>query len=506
MSYTSDNKRIAKNTLFLYTRMLLIMFVSLYTIRIVVKTLGVTDYGIYTAVGGVVFALSFLSQTITSASQRFFSYELGRKDFKKLKRTFSAIFIVYLGISIVILLLAETIGLWFLNNKMTIPEDRMDAVQWVYQFSLFSFIITVLTSPYNALIIARENMKIYAYISVIEVVLKLIIVYFLLLFSMDKLKLYVLLTFSVTCIVCAIYIVFSRSKYEESKLSFSWDKELFKSVFSYSSWTMFGTVAGVANNQGVNILLNIFFGPIANAAYSVGSQVGLALQRFSGNFFTAIRPPLIKSYAENNYEYTLKLFYLSSKISFSLLLIIVLPLVLEIEYILYIWLGNVGAYMVVFTRFILIYTMLVSLSNPITTIVQAAKKVKIYHGVVDGFVLLILPLTYLFFKLGFSSSVTFIISISIFFFAHMLRVFILKKIIDISIRKYAYNFILPSLCIMTLSIIPSLFIHSFFDFGLKRFLVVVFFSITIIVILTVFMGFNKVDRGVLFDFIKKIIN
>lgn len=504
MSYTSNNKRIAKNTLFLYTRMLLIMFVSLYTIRIVVKTLGVTDYGIYTAVGGVVFALSFLSQTITSASQRFFSYELGRKDFKKLKRTFSTIFIVYLGISIVILFLAETIGLWFLNNKMTIPEDRMDAVQWVYQFSLFSFIITVLTSPYNALIIARENMKVYAYVSIVEVLMKLIVVYLLLLFSVDKLKLYALLTFFVTCIVSAIYRIICRIKYEESQIKFYWDKDLFKSVFSYSSWTLFGTAAGVANNQGVNVILNIFFGPIANAAYAVGHQVGMAVQSFSNNFFTAIRPPLIKSYAEGDYDYTLQLFYLSSKFSFSLLLIIILPLMLEMEYILHVWLGIVGEYMVIFTQLILVYTVILSLSNPITIIIQAAKKVKKYHGIVDGFTLIILPLSCLLFKLNFLPETTFWCSIGVFILAHILRVWILKDTIDFSIKEYIWSFIIPSTSVTLLSVTSSIYIRSLFYFGLIQFVIVTLFSVLIVVVSTYFIGLSKKDRMVIVMFLKNI--
>lgn len=265
----SDKQRIAQNTLFLYVRMFLIIIVSLYTVRVVIRTLNVTDYGIYTAVGGIVLALSFLSQTIASASQRFFAYELGRKDYLKLKRTFSIIFIVYVIIALAILIIAETLGLWFLNNIMTIPSDRLEAANWVYQFALFSFIVKILTSPYNAIIIARENMKVYAYVSIIEAFLKLLIVYLLVVFAIDKLKLYAVLTFVITCIISAIYGFFCYRRYEESRISLYWDKALFKSVFSYSSWTLFGTMAGVANGQGSNLLLNVFFGPVLNAAYSL---------------------------------------------------------------------------------------------------------------------------------------------------------------------------------------------------------------------------------------------
>ena len=350
----SDKKIIAQNTLFLYVRMFLIILVSLYTVRVVIKTLDITDYGIYTAVGGIVLALSFLSQTIASASQRFFAYELGRKDYLKLKRTFSIIFIVYVAIALIILLIAETLGLWFLNNVMTIPSDRLEAANWVYQFALFSFIVKILTNPYNAIIIARENMKIYAYVSIIEVFLKLLIVYLLIVFSVDKLKLYAVLIFVVTCIVSAIYRFICCRKYKEARFSFYWDRTLFRSVFSYSSWTLFGTMAGVANNQGTNLILNVFFGPVLNAAYSIAYQVSTVIQQFSSNFFMAIRPPLIKSYAEKNYDYMMQLFYLSSRFSFLLLYAIILPLILEVEFILKLWLGTVGEYMVLFTQLVLL--------------------------------------------------------------------------------------------------------------------------------------------------------
>lgn len=227
----SDKQRIAQNTLFLYVRMFLIIIVSLYTVRVVIRTLNVTDYGIYMAVGGIVLALSFLSQTIASASQRFFAYELGRKDFCQLRHTFSMIFIVYIIIVLAILFIAETLGLWFLNNVMTIPVNRLEAANWVYQFALLSFIVKILTNPYNAVIIARENMKIYAYVSIVEAFLKLLIVYLLVVFAIDKLKLYAVLTFAVTCIVSAIYVLFCFKKYEESRISLFWDKALFSIYF-----------------------------------------------------------------------------------------------------------------------------------------------------------------------------------------------------------------------------------------------------------------------------------
>lgn len=490
----SEKRRIAKNTLFLYIRMFLIIIVSLYTVRVVIETLNVTDYGIYTAVGGIVLVLSFLSQTIASASQRFFAYELGLKNFQKLRYTFSIIFIVYAIVALVILVFAETLGLWFLNNVMTIPVERLEAANWIYQFALLSFIVKILTSPYNAVIIARENMKVYAYVSIIEAFLKLLIVYLLIIFTIDKLKLYAVLTFFVTCVVSAIYSFFCYRKYEESRILFCWDKVLFKSIFSYSSWSLFGTMAGVANTQGSNLLLNVFFGPVVNTAYSVAHQVSTVIQQFSGNFFMAIRPPLIKSYAERNYDNMMQLFYLSSRFSFLLLYAIILPLILEVEFILNLWLGNVGEHMVFFTQLILIYCIVLAVSNPITIIVQAAKRVKLYHGIVDSFVLLTLPLSYLFLELGCSPESNLIISIGMLVIAHVMRLFVFAKIVTFSFKEYWRKFVFPAILVVVLSLIPTIYLQSIFQNGLMQFVVVCLASLVCIGVCSYYVVLTPIEK------------
>lgn len=474
--------------------MFLIIIVSLYTVRVVIETLNVTDYGIYTAVGGIVLVLSFLSQTIASASQRFFAYELGLKNFQKLRYTFSIIFIVYAIVALVILVFAETLGLWFLNNVMTIPVERLEAANWIYQFALLSFIVKILTSPYNAVIIARENMKVYAYVSIIEAFLKLLIVYLLIIFTIDKLKLYAVLTFFVTCVVSAIYSFFCYRKYEESRILFCWDKVLFKSIFSYSSWSLFGTMAGVANTQGSNLLLNVFFGPVVNTAYSVAHQVSTVIQQFSGNFFMAIRPPLIKSYAERNYDNMMQLFYLSSRFSFLLLYAIILPLILEVEFILNLWLGNVGEHMVFFTQLILIYCIVLAVSNPITIIVQAAKRVKLYHGIVDSFVLLTLPLSYLFLELGCSPESNLIISIGMLVIAHVMRLFVFAKIVTFSFKEYWRKFVFPAILVVVLSLIPTIYLQSIFQNGLMQFVVVCLASLVCIGVCSYYVVLTPIEK------------
>ena len=442
----SGNSRIAKNTIYLYLRMFLTMIVSLYTVRVVIRTLSVSDYGLYGAVGGVILAFSFITGVLTNASQRFFSVELGKGTDGKIKEVFSTLLFTYIGVSIIIIILAETVGLWFLQNKMTIPEGREDAALWVYQFALLSFIITILTNPYQALVIADEKMNLYAFISILDVTLKLLIVYVLLFFDYDKLKLYAVLVFLSHLITNLIYIIYCRNKYQQTRLIWKVDKAMFKTVFSYSSWTLFGTVAGMCNTQGMNLLLNVFFGPVANAGYSVASQVYHTVSLFATSFYTAVKPPLIKNYAGGNYTYVQKLFQFSSKVLFILILIVVLPLLLCTEQVLEIWLGEIGDYMVAFVKLSLIYATLLIISYPITAIVQAGGFVKLYHTLVDGFSILALPIVYVLFKCGFSANWAYIISIIVFAVAHLLRLYVLKRVFPLfDIKSYLFRFLIPAI-------------------------------------------------------------
>jgi O-antigen/teichoic acid export membrane protein len=317
----NNNKRIARNTLLLYFRMLLTMAVSFYTVRVVLDTLGVRDYGIYNVVGGVVTMFSFLSATMASASQRFFAFEIGRKNFEQLKKTFGITMTIYFIIGLVILILAETVGLWFLNTRMTIPLERLEAARWVYQFSILSFMVTMFSIPYNAAIVAHERMNAYAYVSIMEVLLKLGAVYMLVAFSFDKLKLYSILIFVVISITSMTYRIYCRKNFEECRVSFYWEKGLFKEIVTYSGWNLFGALASIFNNQGINIMLNLFFGPVVNAAQAIAYQINTAINQFVQNFLMAARPQITKYYANGELEQMLKLVFQSSKISFFLLFI-----------------------------------------------------------------------------------------------------------------------------------------------------------------------------------------
>ena len=428
-SNISNNKRIAKNALIMYIRMLLVMAITLITVRFVLKALGIEDYGIYNVLAGLVTSMSFVSMSMQMATQRFYAYALGEKNDDNSKLYFNLSLLIYVILVIVIIILAETVGLWFLYNKMVIPESRFVAALWIYHFALLSFVITMFATPFSAMIIAHEDMGVFTLISLTDCILKFAILLPLLFISGDKLIIYGILLLCVAVIKGCINIFYCKKHYSECKFAKIWDKNQFKLILSYSGWTMFGTSAAVAYNQGNNILINLFFGLIANAAQAIAFQIKLALDMFASNFFTVIRPSLIKSYAEGNYEYMMRLFYASAKITFCLLLLIFFPLIFNTEYILNIWLDEVNTYMITFTRLCLIISVVLSMHYPITTIIQATGKVKRYHVIVETFTLLILPITYVFFKSGYSVVWAFYNSIIMFVIAHIIRLLVLRSVI-----------------------------------------------------------------------------
>ena len=318
MGTSENNKRIAKNALMLYARMLLLMLIGLYTSRVILNTLGIEDYGIYNVVGGIVVMFSFLSNSLSTASSRFITYDIGIGDFSKMKKTFGNIVTIHLLLAGIILILGETIGLWFVLNKLQVPENRMTAALWVYQFSIFSFVLNIISVPYNASIIAHERMKAFAYISIMDAILKLVIIYLLIIIPYDKLITYAILFFCIQLLDRIIYGIYCVKNFEETKARISLDKQLFKKIFGFSIWTMNGCLAVAGYTQGLNILLNMFFGPTVNAARGIAVQVQNIVQNFCNNFLMALNPQITKSYAQNNLKYMHQLVKVSSKFSFLL--------------------------------------------------------------------------------------------------------------------------------------------------------------------------------------------
>jgi O-antigen/teichoic acid export membrane protein len=479
----------------LYFRMILTMLVSLYTSRVVLNTLGVEDYGTYNVVGGVVTMFGFFNGSMGSATQRFLSFEIGQKDYIQLRKIFNTAQIIHIGIALIIFFLAETIGLWFVTTHLNLPEGRMEAARWVYQYSILSFMVSITQLPYNAIIIAREEMSVYAYISILEVVLKLFIVFMLTWISFDKLKLYGILIFVVSFVVAAIYRIYTLRHFDETRFELVKDKSLYKILISYSGWNLFGGIASVTKIEGVSIILNIFYGTVVNASQGVANQVSAAVTSFVGNFQMASNPQIIKSYAAEDKEYMTKLVIRTAKFSFYLLFILTLPVMLEIDYILKNWLKLVPGYTAVFTILILINALIDTVSGPLMTALQATGEIKLYQAVVGILLILILPISYLLFKYGYPPQFTFIVSISIAIVAFIFRLLLAKKQIpEFSIRQFLQEIVIRNIPVILLSGLIPWLIKINMQTGFIRLMIVTMCSLCISIVTIYFVGLKTNEK------------
>lgn len=459
-------------------------------------TLGIVDYGIYNVVGGIVAMLSFLSGTLASASQRFFAFELGRNNYIYLKQIFNVVFIIYLGIAILVLLLAETVGLWFLNTKMTIPPERISAANLVYQFSIFSFVIIILTIPYNSAIIAHEKMNVYAYVSILEVILKLLAVYLLVLFSYDKLELYAILTFCVTLIVTFIYRIYCQRKFEECNLTFYWNKKMSISLLSYSGWNIIGSVAIILRSQGLNIILNIFWGPLLNAAYAISSQIQGVLSQFITSIYSSTRPQIVKYYSQNEMQSMWSLVFDSTKFSYYLFLILSIPLFFEVEYILTLWLGRIPEYTCLIVRLVLVGFMLEIMSNQLVAVLQAANKLKKFQTISSSILLLNLPLAYIVLKLGASPYMPFGISIVVTILYMISQIYITKQEINFPLKDYMRG-LAKIILVSILSTIVPFILHNLMNEGLLRFICVLVLSTSFSILFIWIVDINSTEKKII---------
>lgn len=501
----SNSTRIAKNTFFLYIRSFFVLLISLYTSRVVLRELGVEDFGIYNVVGGVIGMISFLNNSMASTYQRYFNFEMGKKNEKALADLFKSSITVQLIYAAIIVVIAETVGLWFLNTQLVISPDRMVAAQWVYQISILSFVITVFQAPFTALIISNEKMNIFAIVSILDAVIKLLIVFMLPYINYDKLIAYSLLLITITLLDFLIYTIVCKRKFTTCVISLNWNKENLKSLFSFGSWTMIDSLSQALKSQGLNILLNMFFGSVVNAARGIAYQVLNAVNQFVTNFQTSFRPQLTKSYAEGDLTYMYKLYYSSTKISFFLLWCLSLPIIIETPMILSLWLGeNVPEYTVVFTRIILLTTLVSAYANPTSGIAYATGKIKIFNIVVSGLNLLIVPIAYLFLKLGFGPESTMIVSLIMSVIVQIVRLFVLRKLVPFSILNYFVKVIIPTLLVFLLSpILPYLCKHIMPN-ALSYSFIVCFISVVSVGIFAWFVGLNKEEKNLLLSKVKFI--
>ncbi len=503
----SNNSRIAKNTLFLYFRMLLIMIVTLYTSRVILQVLGATDFGIYNVVGGVVTMLAFFNSSLSTATQRYLNFEMGKGNENNLQKIFSMSFIGFCIIAVITVILAETLGLWFVYNKLTIPTERMNAAIMVYHFSVMTFVVSILMIPYNATIIAREKMSIYAYISIIEVILKLLLVFLLQELSYDKLVIYGLMMFFVSCSIVFFYRYYCLKNFYECKLLWIWDKNLLKGLFSFSGWMLSGTITNMLSTQGINILINMYFGPTMNAARAIAMQVNGAVSSFSANFMTAVRPQIIKSYAEGDLIYMYKLVFSASKISFFLLFIFILPILQNTDEILSLWLKDVPSFAILFTKLILVDLLINSAYGPIAYVSQASGKIRDYQLVISICFLSILIFSWIAYKLGYSVETSFYIAIIIDIIGLFLRLLVLSHISNFPVYSYFIKVIFPVLCVfgVSLSMLHIVFLNFFINGIIGLFLrSLLCFTISICSIL--FIGLNQNEKRLLIKGFSNIFN
>lgn len=492
--FNDNNKKIAKNTFLLYIRTFITMCISLYTSRIVLQELGVEDFGIYNVVGGFVGMFSLISATLTSSTQRFITFELGKKKDSHTQEIFSTAIIIHVSIALLIIILAESVGLWFLNEKMTIPADRLIAANWVFQFSLITFIFNLISIPYNSAIIAHEKMSAFAYISLIETSFKLIIAYTLKINLYDNLIVYSFLMLCTAIIVRLIYSIYCSRNFPESHFIFVKEKKFYKQILGFSGWNILGSSSVVLTNYGINVLLNLFFGVTINAARGITNQVNNAINQFVSNFTMAINPQITKAYAANDYTYMMKLVMLGARYSFYLLLLITLPILFETEYILNLWLKNVPYYTIIFIRLSICYTLCQSLSNTLYISMLATGNIRNYQLVVGSLAMMSFPLAYVFFKIGLSPEYGYYAMILISIICLIVRLIMLKGMINISIKTFFSKVVCRVLIVTPIASIIPYYITSIMSPCFIRLMVTIILTIISTSIIILFVGIAKEER------------
>lgn len=506
-----NNKRIAKNTLFLYARLLIIMLVSLYSSRIVLQELGVDSYGIFMVVGGIVSLFSFLNNSMTQSTQRYLNYEMGKagEDSANLKRIFGTSLTIHLYLAGIILLLTETIGLWFVNTQLVIPADKVFAANVVYQTSIAGLCVIILRVPFNAAIIAHEKMGIFAIVSLAEVLLRLGSAFMLMLVGHGRLAFYGCLIFSVQAIIGLTFVIICLRLFKETTLKPVREKGLFREMFSFAGWTMLGSMAWIARNQGVGIILNVFFGPALNAAKGISDQVTTTVHSFTTNFMTAVNPQIIKSYAEGSVRDMELLAFRGIKFSCLILWILILPIILSVNSVLSVWLTTVPAYAPLFMVLILIDCFAGTLfGNPLMTSMEATGKIRNYQIVVSTLLMLVIPASLIAFKLGCSPQTVFYFNILFTLAAGIARMIFCNKALGYSWKfyfKYSFSAILGVVAVSaSLSYALKHLLHLTADPGIwLELIILTCFSIASTAAASWMIGLTPSERHTVANLIKK---
>lgn len=502
----SKNKILIKNTLLLYGRLFISMIIGLVTSRVVLHSLGIVDYGIYNIVGGVVTLFTFISSPMIATTQRYLTFEIGKKNILGIQNVFSTCIIIHSALALLILIFAETIGLWFFYNKLIIPPDRFSAALIAYHMSIIICVSSLLLEPFYSIVIAYENMNFYAVVSIIESVLKLIISYLIFISFVDKLILYSLLLMLLSILILSLYVIYTRYKYPETRIKkIGLDKKLLPEIGGFAGWNLFGGIAYIVEAQGVNILLNLFFGPVINAARAIAVQVQGVTLSFVNSFQNAINPQLTKSYACGDSNRLVMLINKSSKFSFFLLLIIALPLIVRTEFVIKLWLGSYPNYTIIFIRLTLIYILLNTLATPLIITSQATGKIKYYQLIVGSICMTSFVFDYIWLKLGGKPWNVYLVSIFIAFIAQFARLKVISKLINFNLVFYFKEVIIRVLCTFIIASILSFGVNIFFPCTLIYSVSFIFLCILISALTIFVIGLNSRERLEITNYLSKLL-
>ena len=499
-----NGKRIARNTIYLYVRLIFTTLISLYTVRVVLNKLGAEDFGLYNVVGGIVTFLSIVSNALSSASQRFLAYDLGKSDFKSYQRTFSMLINLFAIFSVIALVLMEAIGPFYINHYLSVDSSRLSAAHSAFQFSLLTFVFSSMAIPYISSIIAHERMDAYAFITVIESILKLVIVYFLTIVDYDQLIVYCILLLIVQIMVTISYLLYNKYKIGNCNYTRIWDISYFKRLSSYTGWNLFGSVTQVMNLQGQAIVINLFFGPMVNAAKAVADKINVGLMQLSSSFYSAISPQIIKSYSINNIDYMRTLVLNSTRLAYFLLLIFCVPLYVSISDILIFWIGDsvVNSETVKFCQATIIYVLVNCLDLPITMAVRATGDIRNYQIVIGFITLTFVPLCVIVYMLGCEAYVSMVLLSVIYFIALLVRIRFVRSIIRIDYKTFVMKVLIPIIITTMISFLLSIYLTTYI---VSNLIVSLLLSLLITIGIIILFGIRRDELNSVYRFIKNKI-
>lgn len=505
-SYSCNNKRIAKNTLYLYARMLILMVVSLYTSRVVIEALGVEDYGIYNVVCSVITVIGFISGPMIEATQRYLNFYMGKEDAESVRNVFNACQVIHFILALLILIVGELAGRWFINNYLVIPSERMDVVNWVFHLSIVASVFLVMSFPYNAVIIAHERMSVFAWFSILEALAKLAMAYLLYVSPVDKLVFYAALLAGIQIVVSMSYRLYCVFYFNEVKLKLKGiNFNLYKQILSFSGWNFWGNIANQCLTQGTSILLNMFFGPVVNAAKAISVQIQNAVFMMCNNFIIAVKPQIVKNYASGEIEYMHRLIFISSRISFYLVLFIALPVFFKTDWLLALWLKNVPEYTATFAKFTMMFALVQALANPLFSGSVATGNVKQIMSIIATFFVMVIPITYVALKLGGNPVIVFEIQLAMYIVAHIMRIIIVHRQLRFGIINYASNVLIPVMKVLVLSLITMYCMDLFLPNKCWGNIVFILLSILLTASICVVFGINRDEKKmIMFYFRGKI--